>query len=338
MIYDQNELKTAIEDGERKLALKRQQRRQQKRRLIAGAVILGILVPFGVVSGIVSARAPQAPLLVVTWPKPKVRQVLATGQTLLARAGQPFSVEVTNPEAWDVSWNTGGVESPADEFTWAPENEASELIASCRAKASGWEQFFAWTWRRREIALKTVAARKIGDYGRALSAGSGTWIYPHVFAAGNVRFDERALPLLARAIKTVPQSELASELALTSETATPPLWKIVPGFDANSPLQAISAGASPLVDGTFAMLRASEVQNTLPQIASGLVQSAPDAGVKFILRLDKKPPEGILRLAFDGKRERRAWVRRPGESAGGPLTGWEGGPPQANLLPALPPG
>ncbi|PQV63828.1 hypothetical protein B1R32_10832 [Abditibacterium utsteinense] len=338
MIYDQNELKTAIEDGERKLAVKRQQRRSRKRHLVILAALLGILVPFALVAGVVASHAPSAPLFVVTWPKPKVRQVLAPGQTILARAGQPFSLEVTNSENWEVMWKAAGVESGGDEFSWAPANEKSELAASCRFKANGWQQFFAWTWPRREITLQTVAARKIGDYGRVVDARGGAWIYPHVFAVGTIRFDERALPLLAKAISATPKSELASELAVTSETPTAPLWEIVSNFDPSSPAKTVALSSARAVDGTFAVLRAADMQNSLPQIASSIVKSAPNASVKFVLRLDQKPIVGILRLAFDGKSERRAWVRRPGESAGGPLTGWEEGVAQTNLLPDMPRG
>ncbi len=342
MIYDQNELQTAIEEGERKLAIKRQQRRNQKRNLILGAVIVGILIPFGIAAGVVASQAPPAPLLVVTWPKPKIRQVLSPNQTLLARAGQPFSLEVTNPENWDVKWNAAGIESPAAEFAWAPQGEKSQLTASCRFKASGWQRFFAWTWPRREITVQTIAAKKIGDYGRIVdarivAARDGVWIYPHVLALGIARFDERALPLLAGSLQAVPRSALASQLAVTSGAATPPLWEIVPDFEADlGAARAVPAATA--FDGTFAALRAPDVQNTLPPIASGILKSAPDTSVKFVLRLDKKPAAGILRLAFDGKNERRAWVRRPGESAGSPLTGWEEGVAQTNLLPAIPRG
>ena len=336
MIYDQNELQTAIEEGERKLARKRQQRRNQKRLLIFGAVVLALLIPYGLVAAIVAARAPKAPLLVVTWPKPKVRQVLAPNQTLLSRAGQPFLLEVTSPENWNVKWIAAGVESPASEFNWAPQGEKSQLKASCRFRASGWQQFFAWAIPRREIAVQTVAARKIGDYGRLVDAGGGAWIYPHVFARKTARFDERALPLLAQSVEAAPQNALSSQLAITSEAATPPLWEIVPSFESAFPNRSVSI-ADPF-NGTFAILRAPDVQNALPPIASCIVQSAPDASVKFVLRLDQKPAAGVLRLAFDGKRERRAWVKRPGESEGGPLTGWEEGTSQVNLLPAMPRG
>jgi hypothetical protein len=109
------------------------------------------------------------------------------------------------------------------------------------------------------------------------------------------------------------------------------LWHIVGDFDGN-----INAPATGSVEGTFASFHAPDVENALPPIAAHIVKTTPDASVKFVLRLDKDPREGILRLAFDGKRERRAWVRREGETAGGPLTGWEEGEAQSNLLPSLP--
>ncbi len=332
MIYDQNELQTSIEEGERKLAMLRQQRRAQKKQLLFGAVLLAVLVPVGVVAGIMAARAPRAPLLVVTWPKPKIRQVLAPTQTVVARAGQPFSVEVTNPENWEIQWRALGIESGGSELSWAPAKSSGELTAICRARPGGWQGLFAWTWPRRQVTLTAIAARKIGDYGRAVDAGPGTWIYPHIFATGKISFDERALPALALATQDLPQTSLAGQLAPVAESPTPPNWSIVADFDGIAP----KSFADPRQNGTFASFRLGDVENLLPRIAGRIAQQAPRASIKFVLRLDQKPPQGVLRLAFDGKSERRAWVRRAGESAGGPLTGWEEGVPKPGLLPSLP--
>lgn len=330
-LYNEGELQAAIADGERKLAVKRQQRRNEKRRFIATVIALAVVLPLCVVAGAVAARAPSAPSLVVTWPKPKVRQVLAPGQTLLARSGQPFSISVTDEENWYVTWEAAGVESGGREFTWAPTESTGELIANCHPIANDWKRFFTRLWPTRRISLKTVSARKTGDYGRILEAGSqGAWVYPHIFAAGTVSFDERALPLLASAIPLIPVSELSNQLATTHEEPTPRLWQIVADFEGHP-----SAPNAPS-NGTFASLHATDLESALPTIAAQIVKAAPDASVKFILRFDKDPKEGILRLAFDGKAERRAWVRRPGESAGGPFTGWEGGEDKTKLLPSLP--
>ena len=330
-LYNEGELQAAIAHGERKLAVKRQQRRQQKRRLIIGGVALCLLVPLFVVAGAVASRAPSAPSLVVTWPKPKVRQVLAPGQTLLSREGQPISVAVTNGESWNVTWKAAGIESGGSEFSWAPAGETGELLASCRPITDGWQRLFSWTWPTREIALKTIASRKVGDYARTVEAGSGgAWIYPHIFASGTVRFDERALPLLASAIPLVPRNELSHQLAGVSGGPTPRLWQIVADFEGKTDApQAV-------FDGTFAALHAPDVDKAMPNIAALILRAAPETSLKFVLRLDKDQPEGIVRLAFDGKRERRAWVRRAGETAGGPLTGWEEGASPPGLLPSLP--
>ncbi|RYG69342.1 hypothetical protein EON80_09965, partial [bacterium] len=283
MLYNEGELQTAIADGERKLALKRQQRIQEKRRFVVLCVVLGVLVPFSLVAGIVAAKAPSAPSFVLTWPKPKVKQVLAPGQTVLSRSGQPFQVEVTNAEDWDVTWTAAGVESSSISTPWAPAEEKSTLTASCKAKTTGWMRYFAWTWPRRAISLQSTSAQSVGDYGRALEAGSsGAWVYPHVFAAGSVQFDERALPLLASAIPLVPQSELAGQLAPVSAQPTPRLWHLVTDFEGGS-----TPPAGAVADSTFASLHATDLETSLPQIAGGIVKSAPDASVKFVLRLDK---------------------------------------------------
>ncbi|HEX8465408.1 MAG TPA: hypothetical protein VF627_12400 [Abditibacterium sp.] len=330
-LYNEGELQAAIADGERKLAIKRQQRRQQKKRLMLFCLALCVLVPFCIVAGAVASRAPSAPSLVVTWPKPKVRQVLAPGQTLLARAGQPFAIEVTDAENWNVTWKAADIESGGDEFNWAPSGATGELLASCRPVTQGWQRFFAWTWPTREIALKTLAAQNVGDYGRIVEAGaSGAWVYPHIFASGTVRFDERTLPLLASAIPLVPRNELSHQLAGVSGGPTPRLWQIVADFEGRTD------AAQSALDGTFAALHSPDVATALPRIAANIIETAPDASLKFVLRLDKDVPEGIVRLAFDGKRERRAWVRRAGEAAGGPFTGWENGAAAPGLPPSLP--
>lgn len=326
--YDENELQESIEAGARKLAMKRQQHRRQKKFLWFGAAFCGVLLLLGVAAILVASRAPSAPSLVVTWPKPKVRQVLAPGQTLLARSGQPFSISITNPEKWDVTWKAAGATSQGSEFNWAPASGKAKLVARARPMASGWGSWVSWLWPTREIVVKTISARKVGDYERVVDAGaSGTWIYPHIFASGKVSFDERALPLLASAIELVPRNGLSSQLASASGTITPRLWQIVGDFEGKgAPSQA----------GTFASLHAPNIEVALPTIARHIVKTAPQSSVKFVLRLDKDPPEGIIRLDFDGKRERRAWVRRAGESAGGPLTGWENEGAGTNLLPSLP--
>ncbi len=332
MIYDQNELQSSIEEGERRLAQKRQLRRRQQKRLVFASVLAGALGIYGLAAAVVLTLAPGAPLLVVTWPKPKIRQVLAPGQTVLARAGQPFNVEVTDEENWQVKWRAAGIESSGGEFSWAPAREGGELSASCRARTGGWKSFFSWMWPRREVVLQAKAARKIGDYGRAVEAGAGTWIYPHVFASGKISFDERALPALSLASQELPSAPLASELAPVAETASVPVWDLVASFEGEAPKQF----ADPRENGTFASLRRADVETQLPRIAGEIAQKSPAASVKFVLRLDKKPPLGVLRLAFDGKGARQAFVRRAGESAGGPLTGWEGGSERPGLPPSLP--
>lgn len=332
MIYDQNELQSAIEEGERKLAVRRQMRRQQAKRLVFVAALLGVLVPVAILTALMSRFAPPAPLATVTWPKPKIRQVLAPGQTVLTRAGQPFSVEVTNPENWDVKWSAAGIESGGSELSWAPGAAGGDLVATCRARAAGWQSLFAWTWPRRKVSLRAVAPRKIGDYGRAVEADTGVWVYPHIFAKGKVSFDERALQFLSLATQDLPQTALASQLAPVSEKPTPQNWDIVADFEGAAP----KTFRDPRQNGTFASLRAGDIETLLPKIAGQIAQQAPDASVKFVIRMDKKPPQGTLRLAFDGKGERKAWVRRAGESAGGPLTGWESGAQKPGLPPSLP--
>ena len=268
--------------------------------------------------GVVAARAPQSPYLVVTWPKPKVPQVLAPDQTVLARGGQPFVVAVTDVEKWEVVWKSGSAEQQGGQFNWAPAEGKEQLIAQCRPLAEGWQSYFSWVWPTRRVTLSSASATSGGNYARALGTNQdGVWIYPHIFAVGNVTWDERALPLLAQSADALPAVALATQTASLRAQPTEALWRIVSNFEGEA--------QAPSTNGTFVSLHAPDLENALPTIAARLVKQAPKASVKFVLRLDRDPQQGIIRLAFDGKPERQAWVRRAGNTKGQPFTGWENG-------------
>ncbi len=328
--FDENALRRSLESGERRLALARQRRRQQKRVALALFLVVLLLVPL--VAAMIEARrrAPAAPLLVVTWPKPKVRQVIASGATILPRAGQPFVVEVLDGEKWEVTWNAGDVESHSPSLRWAPAGRKATLLVHCKAISGDWTRFFRFLWPAREVSLFAAAATHDGDYQRALEAPpQGVWIYPRIVATGNVGWDERALPLLYAQGQVVPKNELAGAMAEIKAQTSSPLWQIVSDFE--------GANRKPSADGaTFAALQDKNVEASLPRAGAAIAHKMPLTSVKFVLRLDKQPPQGVLRLAFDGKGERKAWIRRPGEAGGGPFAGWEGGEPAGTLAPSLP--
>jgi hypothetical protein len=187
-------------------------------------------------------------------------------------------------------------------------------------------------WSKPDLTLRSVEAKREGDYTRSLNAGiSGAWIYPYVFAQGNVGWNEKTLPVLASTVDLVPEVKLDSSLAATKDQPSAGFWKIVNDFN--------NQAVKPPADGaTFAMLVRPDVEDLMPRIARAVLKAVPDASVKFVIRLDKKPEVAVIRLAFDGKKEHRAWIRRAGEKSGGPLTGWETWtPPVVPALPPLPP-
>ena len=317
-LYDDQQYQISSEASARRLAAARARARNLRRLTLLGLLLLALIVPLAVAGAVVAARAPGSPFLIVTWPKPKVRQVLAPDQTVLARGGQPFDVAITGPERWDVLWKSGGAEQKEGVFKWAPAEGTGQLIAVCQPRATGWESYFSFLWPTREVALSSASAQSGGNYARQITTGNnGVWIFPHVFAAGNVSWDERTLPLMAGAADLLPDTKLQTETAPLRAQPTEGLWRIVSNFDGETD--------APSTNGTFASFHAPDVENSLPLIAARIVKQAPQASIKFILRLDKDPNQGIIRIAFDGKRERQAWVRRAGDSKGQPFTGWEDG-------------
>ena len=312
-LYDDQQYRASHAASERRLAAARARARKARRWKALGIGLLILAVPVGLAAAVALARAPQAPYLVVTWPKPKVPQVLAPGQTVLARGGQPFEIALTNVERWDVTWKSGSAEQTGGQFSWAPAEGTGHLRAECRPLAQDWERYFQWLWPTRHVGLTSVAAVAKSNYARQISTNrDGVWVYPHIFAAGSVAWDERALPLLADAAELLPASNADQPSRAEPGAGN---WRLVSDFEGE-------AGA-PNLDATFASLHAPDIESALPKIAARIVKRAPDASVKFVLRLDRDPQQAIVRIAYDGKRERAAWVRRTGDAKGHPLTGWE---------------
>lgn len=330
MIYDQNELKQAVEQGERKLAERRQRARRQKKQAIFALVLGGLCLVAGAGLWLASRRAksaPRAPVLVVKWPRSKTPQVMAPGQTVFAREGQPFEVSLSDPGNWNVSWGSSGVQNTGDSFEWAPQKTGDSLLAQCRANA-GWKP--SSTPANSNLSLSAVAPQPVqasgaGEpfttmlhYARTLPAGSKkVWLCPFIQASGDVLWDERALPALGDAALVIPAAASAARLAGRSDSPTPAIWQILPSFDG-------TPGTGP-IGATIAALQADDLEQLMPRVGAQLVRLAPDASIKWIVRLDETPPRGIVRLSFDGKRGRQAWVKRAGQSAGTPITGWEAG-------------
>ena len=324
-LYDESQYRVSREASERRLAAAKQRARRWRRWRTMGAIVVLLGATVLVAGAVAAARAPGSPYLVVTWPKPKVEQVLAPAQTILARGGQPFDVAITNAEDWDVTWKSGAAQQQDGVFKWAPAEGTGNLQALCQPRAQGWESYFRFLWPDREVSIASVVAKSGGNYARQLTTGAdGVWVFPHIFAVGAVSWDERALPLLAQAADVLSEAALNTQMAPLRAQPTQGLWRLVSNFEGEANL--------PSQDGTFASFHGRDLENTLPLIAARIVKSAPDASVKFILRLDRDPQLGILRIAFDGKRQRQAWVRRPGSNAGQPFTGWENG----NFTPTAP--
>ena len=317
-LYDDQQYQISGEASERRLAAARARARNWRRGRALGLTLVALAIPLALAAGVAAARAPRPPFLVVTWPKPKVPQVIAPAQTVLARGGQPFDVGVTNAQNWDVTWKSGSAEQKEGNFKWAPTEGTGKLTALCQPRASGWESYFKFLWPDREVSIGSTTAPSNGNYARTLKTGErGVWVFPYVFASGAVSWDERALSLMAESADLLPETKLNTAMAPLRALPNEGLWRLVSDFDGNTD--------APSKNGTFASFHAPDLENSLPLIAARMVKSAPDASIKFVLRLDRDPAQGIVRIAFDGKRERKAWIRGKGEATGKPFTGWEDG-------------
>lgn len=331
MIYDQNELQGAVEQGERKLAERRQRARRQKRRTWIALGLLSLaLVVAGLWASLRSAPLPAAPKLVVTWPKSKAIQVMASGQTIMAREGQPFQVAISEPGVWDVAWRSSSIENVGDSFEWAPQKDGETLIASCRVHQSGWRSLFPRATASQDLSLRAALPATSQVYRRTISLDKGsTWLLPFVEAKGSAAWDERALAALFESASVVPGAVAGAKLGGLNGQTSPATWRLVSDFNGGT-------GTPANDNATYASLLTPHLETTLPQVAAKLVQLAPQASIKWILRFDKDVPEGIVRMSFDGKQQRQAWIKRPNQNAGTPITGWEGGQWNGTLPPETP--
>ena len=314
-LYDDKQFHASQQASARRLAAARARGRRMRRWKALGYGILITGIPVLVAAGVAASHAPESPYLVVFWPKPKIPQTLAPNQTVLARGGQPFDVAVTDVSRWNVNWKSGGAEQQGGQFSWAPAEGAGVLTADCRGTAQGWERYFTRLWPTRRVQIAAVSPNLVNNYVRQIQTPrEGVWVFPRIFAAGHVSWDERALPLLANAADLLPASVA---LANTKTEPQAGSWRLVSNFEGEA--------EAPSGNATFASLIAPDIETALPQIAARIARSAPQASVKFVLRLDRDPQQGILRVAFDGKGERAAWVRRAGDAQGQRFTGWQEG-------------
>jgi len=355
MKYDPTELQEAVERGERKLAERRQRVRRQKINtlwaLVAGA--LALVVGIGLWLGTRHKAVPSAPQLVVVWPESKTPQLVASGALVLARDGEPINVSLSNSSEWNVSWGSGAVGNTGDAFGWAPQIGGETLQVHARAKGTGWSKNVPPETLSPELSLRAALATRepaptsvtpaptgtpaptsgavspvleAQNYRRSIAHSNGVvWLLPSVQSGANIAWDERAISALSASAPVAPRSKTQTASAL---------WQLASDFEGNlrpSPSEALAPDGA-----TYATLHVDNLTETMPQIGAQLVRLAPDASIKWIARLDQTPPEGIVRLSFDGKRTRQAWIKQKGAKTGTPITGWEQGAWKGTPAPIAP--
>lgn len=312
--------------SQQRMAVARQRKSRQWRNL--WLIMLCLIVGGGVWFWL-RGDVPEAPGLVVRWSKTKVEQRISSGSMLLARRGAVFSVTLTDTDKWSAFWQDGKSQSDKPEFRWQPTAQNATLTVRCRAKVSGFRQIISWFWRQPELTLQTMAPQSAGN-GRFKIAPpkGGLWLYPFVYAKNNVTWDEDALqlltePLLPALRGTLNISSPAMVPASTKENVAldgrnsvgpdQPLWWIVPSFDTKA------AQPAPTDNGTYASLNSRQPVEDMEKVALLIAAKRPQASFRYVVRLDETIPHAILRIAFDGKADRKAWIRRKGEASGGPI-------------------
>jgi hypothetical protein len=313
--------------------------RLRRGRQVRGLFGIVFLLVIGVGGAMLSREtSPPPPTLIVGWPKPKVVQTVSDGSTLLARRGSSFEVTLAEVEQWNTHWSDRNAEGPAKKYLWKINDQKSDLTVRAQAVADGWQQLISWTWPNYKLQLNAMAATSLGGFRYRIDPpNGGLWVYPHIYVKSAVTWDERALQMLAEPLLPALQGTLklavpASAPPAKSEEPTPstpdqPMWWIVPSFSENANALPVPGDIA-----TYARLNSKQIADDMMTIARRLAAQRSDVSLKFIVRLDAKPPHGTLRIAFDGKGERKGWIRRPGEPSG-PLIWNE---TSSNLSPSLP--
>lgn len=304
--------------------LERARERAQKQKRVASVVAVALLV---LVVLIIRWSAPRAPDLFVTWPSPQKfgSRALPDGSTVLLRGSQPMTVSVVDAARWNISAQSGDTvhkSKLANTIDWTTTKPSETLYLSCRAASSGLSRAWSWLWPTRNLTLYgTAGAGDGGTHHRIIPReGASVWLSSQVVAESETDWDERALPLLEAAHRDLRKS-------------TPALapWKMTRSF---------TGKPSPNDQGTYAVFSGFDIARDLPRIANTVARLAPSTSIKFMERLDLKPPRGILRLAFDGKTPvgaRAGWVFKPGDKTATPLLNWQDAPATKVPIPTTAP-
>lgn len=323
----QERLKASLRRTEQRLANSRARRSRQQRNV--ALAIIAVSCVLLAVSALIRARreVPPAPLLLVTWPKPKLQQKLPGGSTVLARPGQSFRITVDNAAAWTLQWHSADVTSKGPTTLWSPTASNSTLTVYCRATATGWRRIVSWLWPTRTVSLTAQVGSATKFHYEIAPPRGGLWVYPLIYADRPVHWDERALPQLMQA------TWLMSPRLATAPSQ--PLWTLVPSFE-TQPAGAKPAAADP---GTYARLWSAQPQDDLPRLCRLIAQVNAGESIKYIVRLrarNKQQPEGILRVAFDGKAQRGGWVKSADQSTAEVVEWWNAPSDSTAISPAPP--
>lgn len=279
----------------RRAAAQARRERQQRIALIGGAVVL-----LGIIAGLIVGRSSSAPAptsppqFKLTWPQANVVQNVSDGMSFVGRPDQKIILSVDSAAGWDIAWADGGAVAYGPSYSWSGQQN---LVVKWSPAVSGIKKLFAWHRPTRQLSLHGVAA-KISD-GRAEASATGNyWVYRQIQAQGAVAWDEKVLPLLSQSV--IPDSGG---------------WMLRSGFDTATQLDPSATYAETPLPANAA--------EAMTNAARHIAEAAPEASLKFIVHEEMTPPTGIIRIAFDGKREHAAWIKKPGEAKGIPYRWWK---------------
>lgn len=335
-------------------------KRQKRTALLVGGVVAAVAVVFGLAASV--KREPKAPpKVVVTWPSPHkygkrtfvpqpVSDEVSSLGRVLARPGQPFTVSLVNPIAWDVTLVTASGKAPGATGRWSPaKDEALKIFI--RPAVTGWRKAFAWMTPKTELRLDASVPRKLDPNRRAVApvaapdkAGANSeavlWLSSNVAGSGDAKsdatWDERAIPLLEAAGSAVPYSGPKPGPGRSMPLPPPaaPRWNLVDGFGDRRTKG--DDGSYFALDGPEALSEDAPIVMT--KLARQIAARAPKASIKWIVAdAGSADARATIRLEFDDSGARGGWVKKSGETQATPLRWWNAKLGETNIRNPLSP-
>jgi len=320
-------------DSER---LERVRRRAARQKRIAAASLLAFLalLAFGV-WWLGASSAPPPPPLTVSWPSPEKfgtrvfnvspqdAQSDFVAATLVARRGQPFSIQVGDApmssaasaeektgesQNWVIHAVSEDTDSKGASLRWSPAKNGATLKIFCRPVAHGMKNLVSWLWPTYVLRLRAMVPELLFDGRLQVKAPEDiAWVSSDVVVKSEVAWDDRVVPLLQAVTRKFSPEDDGSPASAHWLIASAFGQKRAPGDTATYPrirdAQSMETSVIPLIT----------------RRARFFASQAPTASIKFV---NVSGNLTTYRLAFDGKAARDGWIKKEGSPAT-PLRWWD---------------